>query len=138
MHGTQRDPAALHRIFYTTRFGRTLDTLGYVRFRHWRIYGERGLSGKQAAVCLYGETLLLEFSDEPLAQYSVARESDRRSLKEVVPRQLFDTQFRSPQPALWELGEEEWLKVLRVPSSAPRRARYMGCEQGRLFAWESA
>ena len=30
--------------------------LGYVRFRHWRLYGERGLAGEQAAVWLYGET----------------------------------------------------------------------------------
>jgi len=123
VHGMQRDPAELRRIFYTTRFGRKLDTLGYVRFRHWRIYGERGLSGKQAAVWLYGETLLLEFSDEPLAQYSVAHESDRRSLKEVVPRQLFETQYQSAQPLLWQLGDGEWLKVVRVPPAARRRKR---------------
>lgn len=120
VHGMQRDPAELHRIFYTTRFGRKLDTLGYVRFRHWRIYGERGLSGKQAAVWLYGETLLLEFSDEPLAQYSVTYEPDHRHLGNVVPRQLFETQYGSPQPSLWALGDGEWLKVIRVPSPIRR------------------
>jgi len=118
VHGMQRDPAELHRIFYATRFRRKLDTLGYVRFRHWCIYGERGLSGKQAAVRLYGETLLLEFSDEPLAQYSVAHEIDRRSLQEVVPRQLFETQYQSAQPLLWQLGDGEWLKVVRVAAAA--------------------
>jgi hypothetical protein len=41
---TQRDPAELHRIFYAARFSRKLDKLGYVRFRHWRIYGEHGLA----------------------------------------------------------------------------------------------
>jgi hypothetical protein len=103
VQGTQRDPAELHRIFYATRFGRRVDKLGYVRFRHWRIYGEHGLARRQAAVWLYGETLLLEFSDEPLAQYSVAYELDHRHLREVVPRQLFDTQYQSPQLPLWEL-----------------------------------
>lgn len=123
VHGMQRDPAELHRIFYTTRFGRTLDTLGYVRFRHWRIYGEQGLARQRAAVWLYGETLLLEFSDEPLAQYSVAHAPDHRHLRDIVPRQLFETQYRSPQLPLWELGDGEWLKVVRVPPGTLRRQR---------------
>ncbi|MBV9280748.1 MAG: DDE-type integrase/transposase/recombinase, partial [Chloroflexi bacterium] len=119
--GKQRDPAELHRIFYTTRFGRRLDKLGYVRFRHWRIYGEQGLSGRHAAIWLYGETLLLEFADEPLSQYSVTYEADRRHLKDVQPRQLFETRHRSPQLALWELGEGEWLTVVRAPRYPPAR-----------------
>jgi hypothetical protein len=117
----QRDPAEIHRVFYATRFGRTLDKRGYVRFRHWRIYGERGLARRRAAVWLYGETLLLEFSDEPLARYSVAYESDRRHLREVVPRQFSGTQYRSPQLQLRGLGNCEWLKVIRVPPARPRR-----------------
>jgi transposase InsO family protein len=135
VQGTQRDPAELHRIFYTTRFGRKLDTLGYVRFRHWRIYGERGLPRRQAAIWLYGETLLLEFSDEPLAQYSVSYEPDQRHLRDVVPRQLFETQYRSPQLPLWELCEGEWLKVLRVPKRLPpaRGNREVSTLQPRLL-----
>jgi hypothetical protein len=132
VQGTQRDPAELHRVFYATRFGRRLDKLGYVRFRHWRIYGERGLARQPAAVWLYGETLLLEFSDEPLAQYSVAYEPDRRHLRNVVPRQLFETQFRSPQLPLWEIGDGEWLKVVRVPEATRRRKRRAVGEQLRL------
>jgi len=33
--GREIAPDALHRVFYRTRFGRVLDKLGYVRFRHW-------------------------------------------------------------------------------------------------------
>ena len=40
-------------MFYATRFGRTVDRAGYVRFRHWRLYGEAGLAGDRAAVWLY-------------------------------------------------------------------------------------
>jgi len=134
VQGAERDPAELHRIFYATRFGRTLDKLGYVRFRHWRIYGEYGLARRQAAVWLYGETLLLEFSDEPLAQYSVAYEPDRRHLKEVVPRQLFETQHRSPQLPLWELGDREWLKVVRLQLSRRGHTRANTNGQLELFA----
>jgi putative transposase len=120
VQGVKRDSAQLHRIFYATRFGRKLDKLGYVRFRHWRIYGEHGLAHGRAAIWLYGETLLVEFADEPLAQYSVAYESDRRHLRDVLPRQLFETRYRSPQLPLWNLGDGEWLKVVRGP---PRRQR---------------
>jgi AcrR family transcriptional regulator len=38
-------PDELERIFRGTRFGRLLNRFGYVRFRHWRVYGERGLAG---------------------------------------------------------------------------------------------
>lgn len=42
--GEQRiAPEELHRVFYRTRFGMKLDQLGYLRFRHWRVYGEQGL-----------------------------------------------------------------------------------------------
>jgi len=48
--------AELHRIFYATRFGRKLDKLGSVRFRQWRMYGERGLARRHATVWLFLET----------------------------------------------------------------------------------
>ena len=134
VQGWQREPTQLHRIFYATRFGRKLDKLGYVRFRHWRIYGEHGLARQQATVWLYVETLLLEFSDEPVAQYSVAYESDRRHLRDVVPRQLFATQYRSPQLPLWEIGENEWLKVVRLPPSLQRHRHERSGEQLAFFA----
>jgi hypothetical protein len=123
VQGTQRDAAELRRIFYAPRFGRRRDKLDYVRFRHWRIDGERGLARHRAAIWLYGETLLREFSDQPSAQYSVSYEPDRRHLRDVVPRQLFETQDRSPLLPLWELGEGEWLKVVRVPPPTLRRQR---------------
>ena len=33
--GRSVTPEELHRLFYRTRFGRKMDKLGYVRFRHW-------------------------------------------------------------------------------------------------------
>jgi putative transposase len=120
IQGTQRDPHELHRIFCATRFGHRLDKLGYVRFRNWRIYGEHGLAHRRSAVWLYGETLMLAFSDEPLAQYAVEYEPDRWQLRDVRPRQLFETQFQSPQLVLWELGDGEWLRVLHVPNQLRR------------------
>ncbi len=122
--GKQHTPEELHRIFYATRSGRKLDRLGYCRFRHWRVYGEQGLSGTGVAVWLYGEHLTVEFADEPLAQYQVTYQPDKRHLKTVTVAQLFDTPHRSPQLPLWELGDGEWLKVLkRAPYAARQRQR---------------
>ena len=36
-------PGDLSRAFFSTRFVRTLDQLGYARLKHWCIYGRRSL-----------------------------------------------------------------------------------------------
>jgi len=82
---------------------------------------------------LYGETLLLEFSDESLAQYRVSYEPDRRHLRDVVPRQLFEAQYHSPQLPLWELGDGDWLKVTRFRSSRRRLTHTDAICQLELF-----
>jgi hypothetical protein len=61
-----------------------------------------------------------------------ATEPDRQHLRDVVPRQLFETQFRSPQLPVWEIGDGEWLKVVRVPEATRRRKRRAVGEQLRL------
>ena len=42
----------LERAFFSSRFSRRLDAFGYVRFRHWRVYGEEGLAKEEAALWL--------------------------------------------------------------------------------------
>ena len=133
MHGRAFAPEELHCVFYATRFRRTVDRLGYVRFRHWRVYGERGVAGERAAVWLYGEHLTVEFADEPLAQYRVSYQPDKRHLKAVTDSDLFETPHRSPHLPLWELGDGEWRAVLHLPAYAPRRARPAASLQAPLF-----
>lgn len=106
--------ADLHRTFYTLRFQRRFDRLGYVRFRQWRIYGEYGLAHQTAVVWLYGETLTVACGETALAVYRVSYQPGLKQLRTITEPQLFDTRYRSPQQPLWELGEEEWLKVVRV------------------------
>ncbi len=132
--GKRHAPEELHRIFHSTRFGRRLDRLGYCRFRHWRVYGERGLAGSGVAVWLYGEHLTVEFADEPLAQYRVRYAPDKQHLKEVTVVELFDTPHRSRQLPLWELGDGEWLKAIRREPYATRRQRPPTHSQARLFS----
>jgi putative transposase len=130
------EPEELHRIFYSTRFGRVLDRAGYARFRRWRVYAERGLGGAPVAVWLYAEHLALVYRDEPLAQYRVAYQPDQRRLKAVTPEHLFETPHRSPQVPLWIEGEDGWLPVLRLPAYAPRRSPPTDAVQLPLFTPE--
>jgi hypothetical protein len=53
-------PGDLRRAFFSSRFARSLDTLGYARFRHWRLYGEEALAGREAALWLAAESLTVE------------------------------------------------------------------------------
>jgi hypothetical protein len=43
LSGVRHREQELGRAFFSSRFSRTLDSLGYARFRHWRIYGEEAL-----------------------------------------------------------------------------------------------
>jgi len=126
-------PEDLQRVFARTRFGRVVDKAGYIRFRHWRLYGERGLTGDRVAVWLDAEHLTLVFQDEPLAQYRVTYQPARHRLKAVTEERHFETPHRSPQPPLWAWGQDEWLRVLRLPTYAPRRPRTGEQRQPPLF-----
>ena len=75
----------------------------------------------------------MEFADEPLAQYRVTDQPDKRHLRMVTDPHLFETPHRSPQPPLCAWGEGEWLCVLRLLGYAPRRARPGGAAQPSLF-----
>ncbi len=132
VHDRQFEPEQLHRVFYSTRFGRKLNALGYVCFRKFRVYGERGLSRERAAVWLYGENLTLEYADEPLSRYKVTYQPDRKHLLDVGEKQLYNTPHRSPQQPLWELGDGEWLRVVRVPAYALRKPRQVVSIQAAL------
>lgn len=48
VQGTWCNPADLDRLF-RLRAARVLNAHGCVRFRHWRLYGERGIAGERAA-----------------------------------------------------------------------------------------
>jgi transposase InsO family protein len=129
------DPNELHRIFYTTRFTRRVDTHGYVQFRQWRIYGEYGVAGQRTVIWLYGETLTVVFNDTPLAQYRVTYQPDLVHLRTVTDPQLFDTIYRSAQLLLWDVHEDTWLKVVRLPGRAmPPKRQPVHVVQPRLFA----
>jgi hypothetical protein len=121
VRGTVFPERVLHRVLYAVQFTRRVDRQGYVRFRHWRLYGERGLGGSAVSVWVYDGTLRLEYQTVLLAGYSITLQGDGKRIREVQHPRLTATQFRSPQLALFDLGPDEWLLSLRLPEYAPRQ-----------------
>jgi transposase len=132
----QREQSYVDRLFYTWRARRRVDRGGYIRFRQWRIYAEFGLAGVAAVVWRYSANLTIEFHQQPLAQYEVQFQPDKRHLQAVTERQLFNTPFRSPQLMLWTREEVEWHLVQRLPVYPVRKRVPITARQLPLFAVE--
>ncbi len=62
----------LERVFFSTRFSRVLDTLGYATCWRWMVYGEEGLAGREATLRLRSRSLNLEYAGEPLSRYDAS------------------------------------------------------------------
>jgi hypothetical protein len=124
-----------------------LDALGYVTLMRWRLYAEEGLAGKEAVLWLLERTLTVEHAEETLSAYEVdhdpagGRGGSGRLLAVRRPT-LFETPFASGQMRLFDLtetlGEDGWLKVLRLDEYAPRSARRPQMLQQVLFTYTDA
>jgi hypothetical protein len=128
----------LERAFFSTRFSRVLDALGYARFRHWRVYGDEGLAGREAALWLQEKTLSLEYGGETLSRYDVKREPGSDRLARVARPRVFDTSHAPPQLRLFGLDETGWLKALKLGGYAPRKPGRPQALQEALFPYLEA
>lgn len=126
------DPVELYRLL-RLRTERRFDAGGYVRFRHWRIYGERGLAGREAAVWVIGEQLAIEHATTTLSAYEVAYAPGGHQLRVVTNPRFFETSYRSHQPFLAPLDEVAWQPTYREPAHAARQPCGTA-RQLRLFA----
>ena len=137
--GVRYRPEDLDRAFFSTRFSRVLDALGYARFMHWRIYGEEGLARREAALWLHSGSLTVEYGGEPLSRYDVefAADDTGRLLAVVGPR-LFETSHSLRQLRLFELHDAGWLKALKLEEYAPRRPKRPAALQEVLFPYLEA
>jgi len=132
VRGAWCDPADLDPIF-RLRATRMLKAGGYLRFRHWRLYGERGLAGERAAVWVNDATLTVEYASETLAQYRVMLEDDGHHLREVAEPRLYPTDHGSPQPFLPVFDTLAWNPARRLVPYRPRRRSASTETQGALF-----
>ena len=131
------------RAFFAARFFRVLDSLGYTRFRHWRVYGEEALGGREAALWLAAESLTLEHAGEPFSRYEVRVEPSTGELRSVGRPRLFESShgLRRPQRRLFgldALGEAGWLKAMRLERYAPRSPGRPQALQQALFPYAEA
>ncbi|PLS87654.1 MAG: integrase, partial [Actinobacteria bacterium] len=111
----------LSRAFFSTRFSRILDPLGYARFRDWRFYGEEALARREAAIWLQPGSLTVEYAGETLSAYDVDLAAGTGKPHSVGRPRLFETPHTLPQLRLFALDETGWLKALKLEAYAPRR-----------------
>jgi putative transposase len=136
--GVRHREEELLRAFFSARFVRVLDALGYTRFRHWRIYAEEALAGREAALWLAAESLTVEHAGEPLSSYRVKVEPNTGELRSVARPRLFENSHGLNRPqrrlfALDALGEGGWLKAMSLEGYAPRRPGPPRALQEALF-----
>ena len=138
--GVRYRPEDLDRAFFSARFSRVLDALGYATWRRWRVYGEESLAGEEATLWLQGRTLTLEHAGEPLSRYEVEFLHGTGRPMGLQRPVLFGTTNLPRQPKLFgleSLGVGGWLKAMRLDDYAPRRPQ-SGPLQQSLFPYHEA
>ena len=133
-------PEDLERAFFSARFIRILNSSGYARLKHWKIYAEEGLARSEVTLWLGPEVLTVEFAGESLARYDVEYSPRTDRLREIKRPRLFETPYRRSQAQLRlfqldALGEDGWLKTLRLKGYAPRSPRRSQALQQALFPY---
>jgi len=123
---------------FPLRYRRLLDRYGCVQFQHWKIYGEEGLVGKEAAVWLYKEVLTVAFREQPLAHYSVVYEPASSShIRQLHEAHFYCTPYGSPQLHLWDDDVVSWYPVRYRPRRPRRRRDAMQEPAAQLHLWEA-
>jgi len=111
----------LARALYATQFTRQIDRHGFVKFKHWHLYGERGLAGEDVSVWVYEGNLKVEYQATALSLYELTIEKKTGEIAEVKNPRRLETHFRSPQLDLWRISDTEWLLALRRPAQVMRK-----------------
>jgi putative transposase len=140
--GIRYHPGDLERAFFSTRFTRKLDSLGYARLKHWRVYAEEGLARSEVALWLGNNGLSVEYGGQPLSRYDVSLSMGAKRFKDVTNPRLFVTRHRAPQLKLFALeealGEGGWLKALKLEGYASSTRRRPQALQDVLFPYLDA
>ena len=137
----------LERAFFSARHTRILDDLGYLVLQRFRLYAEEGLAGREVAVWIQEDALTVEHGGEALSRYEVecapaAGASAVGRLRKVKSHTLLENSVAPPQLRLFDLGEilgeEGWLKAIRLRDYTPRSPRSPELLQQVLFPYTQA
>ena len=141
----------LARAFFSARHTRTLDSLGYLVLQRFRLYAEEGLAGTEVVVWVAEDALTVEYGGEALSRYEVECDPSFAGgvgavgkLQRVKGYTLFETSVASSAKPLklFELaevlGEEGWIKAIKLEEYAPRMPRCPDKLQQALFPYTEA
>jgi len=135
-------PGDLERAFFSNRYVRRLDVLGYARLKHWRIYGEEGLARCEVVLWLGDDGLVVEYGGDTLSRYDVSFSPGAPRLEDVTNARLLATRHRPPQLKLFALeealGEGGWLTALALDGYAARSRGKPEMLQQMLFSYLEA
>lgn len=142
----------LARAFFSARHTRTLDGLGYLTLQRFRLYAEEGLAGTEVVVWVAEDALTVEYGGEALSRYEVECDPSFAGgvsravgrLRRVKGHTLFESSVTSRAKPLRlfdlneALGEEGWIKVLKLEEYAPRQPLRPDKLQQVLFTYLEA
>jgi hypothetical protein len=117
----------------STMLVRRLDTSGYARVKHWRVYADEVLARCEVAVWLGDGKIAVEYGGRTLSREA--------KLEAVTNRRLFSTPYETGQPKLFALdalGAGGWLKALRLAGYVARSRRRPDALQRVLFPYIEA
>ena len=110
-------PEDLSRAFFSSRFIRKLDALGYARFRRWRVYAEEGLARLPVALWLGEDDLTVQYGADTLSSYDVSFSPGETKLRAVTNPRLFATRHQRNWP------QAQGPRTRRVRRPVPEQAR---------------
>ena len=111
------------------RLERVVTRRGYVSVRRFYLYAERGLSRKHVSVWLSDGRLHIGYQDALLARYGACSDRAARRLSDVTKPEIFHTIYASSQPELWNLDDDQWLKIRPRPYVRHPRPIDIGARQ---------
>ncbi len=76
---------------------RRLDTSGYARVKHWRVYADEGLARCEVAIWLGDGEMAVEYGGRTLSRYDVSLSREAK-LEAVTNPRLFSTPYEMGQP----------------------------------------
>jgi putative transposase len=112
----------LQQVFRHLQFSRVVNRHGYISIQRFYIYAQHGLTRRRVAVWFYQDRLHVEYQQTLLARYSYRFDRRTAKITNISRPKLYRSLATSPQLELLELDDSQWLKVLRRPEYAKRRA----------------
>lgn len=124
--GRSIDPHHLRRVFRHLQFSRVVNRHGYVSIQRFYIYAERGLTRRRVSIWLYENRLHVEYQQTLLARYHYRLDRSSTQITGISRPKLYRSLFASPQLEMFELDDNQWVKIWRRPEYARRRLAMRG------------